>query len=251
MKTVAVIQSSYIPWKGYFDIIHDADLFIFYDDVQYTKNDWRNRNKIKGPNGTFWLTIPVPKNSVNFRIDEIQLTDSAWQKKHFRSICECYSGAKFFHHYIPLFEEIYTKQTHRSLSEMNQYFIREISRLLGLTAAQFARSSDFDLKGQKTDRLIQLLKQAGAECYISGPSAKGYLEENKFADAGIKIIYKNYDYPSYPQLWGKFAHEVSIIDLLFNTGEKAPDFIWGRNNMTAQRQTLFPREIVNAVSAGL
>ena len=225
MKTASIVQSSYLPWKGYFDLIRDADIFIFYDDIQYTKNDWRNRNRIKGPNGAFWLTIPVPKNSVNLKINEVVIENSEWQKKHLKSIRECYSGAKFFDEYFPFFEDFYARNQWRFLSEMNQVLIKQISAWLGLTTP-FAASSDFDLAGQKTDRLIQLLQQVGAEQYVSGPSAKAYLEEEKFLRAGIRLLYKNYDYPMYPQLRGKFVHEVSIIDLLFNTGDQAPGFIW-------------------------
>lgn len=233
MKSVAVIQSNYIPWKGYFDIIHDADLFVFYDDVQYTKNDWRNRNKIKGPNGAFWLTIPVPKNSVNLRIEEVATLNSGWQKKHFKSICECYSTAPFFYRYIETFEEIYMGKTDRLLSEINQSFIRAISRLLGLRT-QFVSSSDFALEGQKTDRLIGLLRQTGAGQYICGPSAKAYIEENKFAEAGIDLIYKRYDYPEYSQLWGEFVHAVSILDMLFNAGPQTSELIWGKKEVFSQ-----------------
>lgn len=226
MKTAAVIQSCYLPWKGYFDIIHSADIFIFYDDIKYTKNDWRNRNRIKGPNGVFWLTIPAPRNSVRFRIDEVQITGASWQKKHLKAIRECYSGAKFFRKYFPFFEEVYTGKTWPSLSLLNQFLTKEISGMLGLKT-EFSVSSDFELEGDKTDRLIQLLQQAGADRYLSGPSAKAYLEEDKFLEAGIQLLYKDYHYPEYPQLWGNFVHEVSIIDLLFNAGDKAPAFIWG------------------------
>jgi hypothetical protein len=195
--------------------------------VQYTKNDWRNRNRIKGPNGAFWLTIPVARDSVRRSIDQVRIPDSKWQRKHLKSLCECYARAKFFPRYLPFFEDIYVKKNWASLSDLNQTLICEISAFLGLKT-RFARSSDFRPEGRKTERLLALLKQAGAGRYVSGPSARAYLKEEAFAEAGIDLIYKTYDYPEYPQLWGGFMHEVSIVDMLFNLGPEAPEYIWGR-----------------------
>jgi hypothetical protein len=227
MKKVAVIQSNYIPWKGYFDIIHDADLFLFYDDVQYTKNSWRNRNRIKTAQGLCWLTIPVGQREDRL-ICEVEITDENWAKKHWTTIKQSYAKTPFFRQYREFFEFVYLESYWRSLSELNQYLIRTISRdFLGI-ATQFEDSRQYGAQGQKLDRLIDLLAKTGAELYISGPTAKGYIDEQRFVHAGIELVYKDYSgYPVYPQLFPPFEHAVSIIDVLFNCGAEAPYFIWG------------------------
>lgn len=227
MKKVAVIQSNYIPWKGYFDIIHDVDLFIFYDDVQFTKNDWRNRNKIKTVNGLVWLTLPVGKK-LGRLICEVELTDDGWRKKHWSTIQQAYSKTPHFKMYRDFFEHVYLEGQWPSLSELNQFLIRHITReFLGIKV-EFRDSREFQIQGQKLDRLIDLLKKADASLYVSGPSAQAYIDDNAFQDVGIELVYKEYaGYPEYHQLYPPFEHGVSILDLLFNCGSSAPDFIWG------------------------
>ncbi len=226
MKKVAVLQSNYIPWKGYFDMIHDVDLFIFYDDRQYTKNDWRNRNKIKTPQGAQWLTIPVGDHD-NLLIDQIKLQSPDWAAKHWRSLVQYYSKAPYFKTYESALKKIYeTKWEY--LSELNQHLIMFIAKeLLGIQTA-FDRSENYALTGDKFDRLVQLLKKCGAEYYLSGPSAKDYMDEAAMAAVGIQLVYKDYSgYPEYPQFFPPFAHNVSILDLLFQKGPEAPFYIWG------------------------
>jgi hypothetical protein len=227
MKKIAVIQSNYIPWKGYFDVIHDVDQFIFYDDVQFTKNDWRNRNKIKTVQGLVWLTIPVGKK-LDRLICEVELTDDEWRKKHWMTIQQAYSKAPYFKMYRDFFEYVYHEAQWSSLSELNQFLIRHISReFLGIQT-DFQDSRKYHAQGEKLDRLIDLLKKAGASLYISGPSAQAYIDDNAFQTAGIDLVYKEYaGYPEYQQLYPPFEHGVSILDLLFNCGSSAPDFIWG------------------------
>ena len=227
MNKVGIIQSNYIPWKGYFDIIHEVDIFIFYDDVKYTKNDWRNRNKIKGANGTFWISVPVPKESVRHKIEQVELKDHSWQAKHFESIKSHYLNAQNFSEYEEFLRSIYLEKTWTNLSELNQTTIKAICQLLGIKT-QFLRSSDFKLEGEKTDRLVSLLKQVDADYYLTGPKAKEYMEEFKLAEAGIELAYKDYSgYPEYDQLWGPFEHNVSILDLLLSCGKDSPFYIWG------------------------
>jgi len=227
MKKMAVIQSNYIPWKGYFDIIHDVDQFIFYDDVPYTKNDWRNRNKIKSKQGLHWLTIPVGSRNERL-IHEVEIEDSSWTKKHWETLKQSYSKAPYFNKYKEFFEHFYLGAKWTNLSELNQYLIKTISReFLGIDT-DFVDSRDFHPEGQKLDRLIDLLLKAGADLYVSGPAAQSYIHETRFMDAGIKIVYKDYSgYPEYPQLFPPFEHAVSILDTLFNCGPQAPDYIWG------------------------
>jgi hypothetical protein len=225
-----------LPWKGYFDLIHDVDLFIFYDEVQYTKNDWRNRNKIKTPKGIEWLTIPVGTN-LKRKIIDVKLNDAKWQRSHWDKIKANYSRAPYFKLYKDFFEEAYLKKRWQFLYEVNRYFIIEISRRFLDIKTEFADSRDFPSEGVKQEKLLSLLKNIGADCYISGPSAKSYIKEEDFISAGIKLIWKDYsDYIEYPQLYGNFEHSVSIIDLLFNTGFKAFYYIWGhRTNLEEEK----------------
>ena len=233
MSTVAVLQSNYIPWKGYFDIIHDVDLFIFYDDVQYTKNDWRNRNRIKRPNGVSWLTIPTGTD-LNRLICDVRLNDRTWATKHWSIIREAYSKAPYFNVYREFFEHVYLGRTWESLSELNQFLIKAISsKFLGLTTV-FGDSRDYQASGERLDRLLDVIKKAKGDVYVSGPSAKSYIDENRFAEEGVVLRYKSYpDYPEYPQLYPPFEHAVSILDLLFHVGPEAPYFIWGRRQASA------------------
>lgn len=227
MKKVAVLQSNYIPWKGYFDIIHDVDLFIFYDDVQYTKNDWRNRNKIQTSQGTSWLTIPVGAHNDQF-IYEVKLLNNMWSKKHWKTIIANYSRAPYFKLYKDFLEFTFLEMTWVSLSELNQYLIEQISiQFLGIKTA-FKDSRQYEVSGNKMEKLINLLKSAETNLYISGPAAKDYIIDNKFVEAGIELIYKDYSgYPEYLQMHSSFDHYVSILDLLFNVGSDAPYYIWG------------------------
>lgn len=227
MSAVAVLQSNYIPWKGYFDIIRQSDLFVFYDDVQYTKNDWRNRNKIKTSSGTHWLTIPTGAD-LNRLICEVELKDARWQVKHLKSLRQWYAKAPYFSRYLGLLEEIYLGRQWNSLSQLNQHLIRLISTELGLRT-EFASSTDYSLSGSREVRLLDLLRQIGPSTYLSGPSAADYLDPAAFGDAGIDLQFVDYSgYPEYPQLYPPFRHDVSVLDVLFNVGaESAGEVIWG------------------------
>ena len=231
LKRVAVLQSNYLPWKGYFDIIHDVDMFIFYDDVQYTKNDWRNRNRIKTRNGEQWLTIPVGSGK-GLNIDQIDLTQHEWQKRHWRSILQGYAHAPYFDRYVEFFEELYLGRILPNLSELNQFIIRAVSaKFLGMNVL-FERSNTYTVLGQRQERLLNLLQQVGATDYVSGPSGRAYIDDSEFVKRGINLRYKSYDnYPAYRQQSNPFNHCVSIVDLLFMTGEDAPSYIWGWRNV--------------------
>jgi hypothetical protein len=227
-RKVAVIQSNYIPWKGYFDIIHSVDLFVFYDDVQYTKNDWRNRNLIKTPNGSEWLTIPVGKNERRL-ICDVRLEDQQWRARHWKAIDLHYRKARYFKRYRDFFEQVYRGTAWESLSVLNQFLIKTIATdFLGIRT-ELVDSRQFQLGQRKLGRLVELLSTVHATEYLSGPSAKAYIEEEMFEREHITLEYKDYStYPVYDQLCSPpFIHEVSIVDLLFNVGPDAPWYIWG------------------------
>jgi WbqC-like protein family len=226
-RRVAVLQSNYIPWKGYFDIIHDVDLFVFYDDVQYTKNDWRNRNRIKSRAGADWITIPAGSDGHRL-ICEVELPSDAWQAKHWRTLTQNYCRAPHFARYAPYFEDLYLGRRWSNLSHLNQTLVREISHeFLGIST-EFADSRSFALAGRKQDRLLDLVVACGADIYVSGPAAQAYIDPARFAAEGVDLVWKDYGgYPEYPQRHPPFEHGVSVLDLLFNVGPQAPWYIWG------------------------
>lgn len=224
---VAVLQSNYLPWKGYFDIVHDVDLFVFYDDVQFTKRDWRNRNKVKTSQGTAWLTVPVAYSDRR-NIDEVRIPDPTWQRKHWQTLLQTYGKAPHFARYRAYFESVYLGQRWESLSELNQSLIRHIATEFLGCSTRFARSSDFGSEGARQDRLLDLLQRTGATWYLSGPAAQSYIEPERFEQAGIELAWKDYrGYPEYPQRFPPFEHGVTVLDLLFQCGPDAPQYIWG------------------------
>lgn len=225
-KKVALVQSNYIPWKGYFDLINMADEFILFDDMQYTRRDWRNRNRIKSPQGTIWLTIPVEVKGKYFqKINETLISDPEWNVLHWKTILHNYSRAESFHLYRGLFEDLYLGTREKFLSQVNHKFLVEICRILGINT-RITWSSDYHVAEGKTERIVELCKQTGATEYISGPTARGYIDEELFRTEGIVLSYANYaDYPEHRQLFPPFEHRVSILDLIFNEGPNAPRFL--------------------------
>jgi hypothetical protein len=227
MKRVAVIQSNYIPWKGYFDIIHDVDLFVFYDDVQFTKNDWRNRNKIKTPRGVQWLSVPVGAD-LNRRICEVELNDKSWAQKHWKTLEQNYRKAPYFNLYAPVLRDLYLNTTWNTLSDLNHTLIRWIATEALSIEVEFRDSREYVLQGERQDRLLALLEQVGATHYVSGPSARSYIEPERFSERGIELHYKDYSgYPTYDQLHPPFEHGVTVLDTLFHLGTQAHNAIWG------------------------
>jgi hypothetical protein len=221
MKKVAILQSNYIPWKGYFDMINMVDLFIFHDDLQYTHGDWRNRNLIKTSSGVKWLTIPCGTSEKRL-IHEVELNTSFWQKDHWNLILQSYRKAKYFKTYRTFFEEIYLGTEWKNLSTLNQYLIKNISKeILGINHVEFDDSRNYNLVERKADRVKELLLKSKAETYLSGPAAKAYLPEN-FMENNIDLKWMDYSgYPEYNQQYPPFVHNVSIIDLIFNEGENS------------------------------
>lgn len=222
---IAIIQSNYIPWKGYFDIINMCDEFILFDDMQFNRSDWRNRNKIKTRTGAQWLTIPVYYDYSEQKIKDITISDKDWGSKHWKSIIQNYSKAEYFRKYNDIFAELFLDSKEEYLSRINYKFIIAINKILGIKT-QISWSSDYQLVPGKNERLIHLCRQTGATEYLTGPSAKEYLDVSMFRDCGIKVTWMDYsEYPEYKQLFPPFIHEVSIIDLIFNEGENAYRFM--------------------------
>lgn len=227
MKRVAIIQPNYLPWKGYFDIIHDVDVFVFLDDVQYTVRDWRNRNKIKTHDGrTIWLSVPV-LGGRNQRICDVEIDRAeAWQRKHTEALRHNYGKTPGFAEYFPRFVDVLSHDFPR-LVDLDIALTREICSWLGL-APEFRRSSELSPEGTKDERLIDIVQKVGGDHYLSGPAARDYIQPERFAEAHIGLAYHDYaGYPAYPQLAEPFDHHVSILDLVFAVGREAPDYIWG------------------------
>lgn len=217
MKKCAIIQPSFIPWKGFFDIIQSVDIFVHYDDVQYTSSDWRNKNFIYGKNGLVRLTIPIKKTSRETLIKDVLIDNNQdWKKDHLKSIQRVYSKAAFYQEYLWIIEEIYSFET-VFLSDFVINATELISRSLGIKTT-FVKSSDLGLFGAKDDKLIRICRKLGAKSYLSGPSAKDYIELSKWNESDIEISFKNYRYLEYNQLSNQFNHYVSIIDVMFNNG---------------------------------
>lgn len=212
---VSILQSNYIPWKGYFDIIDKSDCFVIYDEVQYTKNDWRNRNKIKTNQGVKWLTIPVSVKSSSQRISETEVANQIWRKKHWSTIKENYGRQVGFEMFGSVFEEFYLKGSESFLSEINRSLISLISNILKFDT-NILDSTMFPSSGCKTSRLVQICKQLNATTYLSGPSARNYIDIKMFQEENIDIEWMDYSfYSQYPQIYPPFEHNVSILDLLF------------------------------------
>jgi hypothetical protein len=223
MKKVAILQSNYIPWKGYFDMIAAVDEFILYDDMQYTRRDWRNRNQIKTPQGVQWLTVPVlVKGKYHQKIRETEIDGIEWQAAHWKTLVQNYRRAPHFTEIASWLEPIYLQENFTHISQLNRRLIEAICAYLGIQTT-ITSSWDYTLLDGKTERLADLCMQAGGAEYISGPAAKDYIDETVFTQMGLELSWFDYKgYPEYPQLWGEFTHGVTILDLLFNCGKRSP-----------------------------
>lgn len=225
-KKIAIVQSNYIPWKGYFDLIAAVDEFILFDDMQYTRRDWRNRNKIKTPQGMRWLTVPVKvKGKYNQTIRETEIEGVDWAEAHWKSLCHNYRRAKHFNPIAQELEPLYLQTEYLHLSQLNRTLIEWVCSKLGIMTV-ISNSWDYQVIDGKTERLTDLCCQARGCEYISGPSARGYIDETVFAERNVKLTWFDYKgYPEYPQQWGDFTHAVTILDLLFNCGSESKQYM--------------------------
>jgi len=229
MKSVAILQSNYIPWKGYFDLIAKVDEFIFYDEVLYTKQDWRNRNKIKTRQGSQWLTIPVmAKDRIGSAvlISAVAVANQDWCRVHWERLCQSYEKAPFFKQFEKEIGALYEQSRMIDrLCEINHLFTAMICNILGIKTT-LSHSKDFELAEDRNLRLVNLVKAVGGDHYLSGPAAKDYLNEELFHEHGIDVEWMDYsNYSEYPQLFPPFEHGVTVLDLLFNTGTEAQKYM--------------------------
>lgn len=226
MKKIAIVQSNYIPWKGYFDMIAAVDEFILYDDMQYTRRDWRNRNQIKTPQGVQWLTVPVlVKGKYHQKIRETEIDGTDWAAAHWKALVQNYRRSPHFTEIAAWLEPLYLTETFTHISQSNKRFIEVICNYLRIKTV-IKNSWDYTLLDGKTERLANLCVQAGGTEYISGPAAKDYVDEQVFKENGIKLTWFDYiGYPEYQQLWGEFTHGVTILDLLLNCGKNAKRYM--------------------------
>lgn len=225
-----ILQPSYLPWRGYFHQVHKADVFVFLDDVQYDARGWRNRNRVLGPAGPLWITVPVHSGGSQTQrrpITSIEICwDSDWPARHLRTFQHCYRRAPFCNDALAWLEPHYRRRP-RFLADLTIDLTIDVARRLGIEHTGFLRSSELHVAGRKTERLLSILRRVQATHYITGPSARAYLDEGLLLREGITVEYMCYEYPPYPQLQPGFEPQVSILDLMFMTGPDAGRFIWG------------------------
>jgi len=219
---VAIHQPNYIPWLGYFYKIYKSDIFVFLDNVQFTKNSFQNRNKIKTPQGPIWLTEPIlMKGRFGQLTNEVEFNNRIpWREKHLKTLEMNYKKAKYFDKYFPKLQKVYFKKEWKKLVDFNIELIKFICNELGLNK-RFEIASELEANGKATNLLVDICKRIGADVYLSGRGGQKYQREDIFNNAGINVVYSNFKHPTYPQLWGEFEPNLSVLDLLFNCGPES------------------------------
>jgi hypothetical protein len=217
---IGILQPGYLPWLGFFEQLYRSDLFVMYDDVQYDKQSWRNRNRIKTAHGTQWLTVPILFKFQNASlVKEVQIDNKQqWKKKHLRAIRLSYSKTPFYKSYIDIFEEAYSREW-EYLVDIDLYFIKELADCLGLGDRKIVRSSTLHIGGNRLERLVNICKRFQADTFYEGAAGRNYIDEGYFEKQGITVEYQDYHHPVYKQLYGDFVPYLSVIDLLFNHGD--------------------------------
>ena len=227
-KTVVILQPGYLPWLGFFEQLYRGDIFVIYDDVQYDKHSWRNRNKIKTSQGAQWLTVPVNVDSKTI-IKDVNINNSQnWQRKHIKAVKQNYSKALFFERYFCDFQNILSKQ-YKYLVELDMELIYWLSEQLNIKK-EIIFSSDLKIKGDRISRLIKICKKLGTNKFYEGAAGRSYIDPSDFGNEGIKVEFQNYPHPVYRQLYGQFTPYLSVIDLLFNEGENSKEILAGVEN---------------------
>jgi hypothetical protein len=225
-KRIAIIQSAYIPWKGFFDLVGRCDEYVILDGAQFVKRHWHNRNQIKTANGRHWLTIAVlTKSRFEQPIDEVEIAEP-WAERHWQSLEHAYRRAPHFEAYASRVRAVYESLgNERLLTSVNEKLLRALLGMLGISL-KISRDRDYAPQGRKSERLVDLCLKANAKRYLSGPSARHYLDESLFVEAGVDVEWMSYGpYPPYPQAGGTFVDAVSVIDVIFNTGPDAGRYV--------------------------
>ena len=219
---IGILQPGYLPWLGFFEQMYHSDIFVIYDDVPYDKQGWRNRNRIKTPNGAQWLTVPVVfKFNEQPMVNQVKINNQVnWRKKHLFSIRQNYSKAPYYRRYFPMFEETFGRDW-EYLVDLDMHFILTLAEALGMNTTKIVRSSNFGVSGDRIERLITICKKLNGDVFYEGASGKSYIDEQLFLEKGITVKFQDYHHPVYGQLYGDFIPYLSVIDLLLNEGEKS------------------------------
>lgn len=226
----AIMQPSYIPWRGFFHLVHRSDVFVHFDETQYTRRSWRNRNRIKGPESVRWITIPV--HSKGFQTKRIPIRDirvnwsTRWNVSHREILHQTYRAAPFYRRYSAVLDQWYAREP-EFLADFTIDLIQSLAAELGVRKVAFVRSSELDAGGEKTERVVSIMRQVGADHLVNGPTARAYTDHELLREAGLSWEYMDYRYPEYPQLHRPFDAHVSVLDLLLMVGPEAPRYIWG------------------------
>ncbi len=235
-KVVVILQSNYIPWKGYFDLMNAADEFVLFDEVQYTRRDWRNRNKIIVAGEEKWLTIPLKtKGHYHTPISAMEVSDRHWAERHFSSLCNAYASAAYFADYRDAIQQTYERAArHTRLSEINRLFLDYLATALGITT-HLIQSDTIERKATSaTGRLVEICRELGADRYLCGPASRHYLDHSEFEGSGVHVIYADYSrYPAYDQHTEKFTHQVSVVDVLMRAGPAARSHVKSQRSLDA------------------
>jgi hypothetical protein len=231
MRTIVISQPTYLPWTGYFRIMKEADVYVFLDNVQFEQRSWQSRNRVKSVNNFVWLSIPTHHKSQS-RINEVEIDNSkAWKRQHLTAIKTSYSKAPYFNEYYPWFKAV-LESSWVDLSALNIYLIKRLAGFLGLSPI-FVRASKLVLEGKRTTLLLEICKHFGADRYVSSIGAKDYMEQDGakaiFDNAGIKVEFLQIKPFEYPQLFGQFIPELSVVDLLFNCGPNSSKVLFDKD----------------------
>lgn len=221
---IAIMQPTYLPWIGYFDLIDQCDTFVFLDNVQFEKQSWQQRNRIKTSQGWQWLSVPIIHKFPQ-QINEVEINGTSnWQEKHWKSIAQSYGKVAWWDSYRGFVEGIYRTEW-RYLADLNIFIITEVCKHLSI-GTSFVKAGDLEVKGGKVERLIGICHVLKADVYLSPPGSSDYIEQdNRFGDEGVLLAYHHYEHPTHKQLYGDFVSHLSIIDLLLNEGPQTLDII--------------------------
>jgi hypothetical protein len=223
---VAVHQPQYLPWLGYFDKIDRADIFVLLDNVQFKKNEWQNRNRIKTANGWQWLTVPVMYKYPQL-INEVEINNKdKWRHRQRQTIISNYKKAHFWSFLEGFFEEIFSPEW-QYISQLNIHVVKRLAGLLGITTLIYVASELGEFPEDPDDRLIAMAKHFDADTYLAGGGGKEYMDMEKYTRSGIKVIFQEYEHPVYDQLFGAFEPFMSAVDLIYNHGEKSLEILRG------------------------